>query len=87
MRQKLSPKERAIVARGLAAVTAGAALFLWGMAVNKNDERALARYDAHMEMQARAACGFGHHLALTPAGALACVDRDGNATLLAEVQP
>lgn len=71
---------------GAAAAVLLGVVFVWGMAVGVNDQRALAHYDAHMEMQARAACGFGHYLAVTAEG-LACVDRDGNATLLAEVQP
>lgn len=65
-------------------ITGCVVAFMWGMAVDKNDQRMLAAYDAQMEMEARQACGPGHLLAVAPEG-LACMDRDGNTTLLAEV--
>ena len=61
------------------------ASFMWGMAVDKNDQRALAAYDAQMEMDARLACGPGHMLATSLDG-LACIDRSGNRTRLVGVQ-
>lgn len=66
-------------------ITGCVVAFMWGMAVDKNDQRMLAAYDAQMEMDARWACDPGHLLATSPEG-LACIDRSGNRVRMVAVQ-